>query len=164
LLFGGPLAAICDVYGATEDCDLLVWSSETIADSGAIYGRPHFDRRHQLKTFIYLDDVSLDDGPTRVALEAPDRFHERWLDAWRVSLGMRDAADDAVLQAARLTPERSRVYNSVACELPMDHDELVPLIGSAGTVVVFDTSLAHCGGLVQAEGRRRTVRRHTLLA
>ncbi|MDQ2676065.1 MAG: hypothetical protein M3Y34_04595 [Actinomycetota bacterium] len=164
VLLDGPLASVCSSYGAEEERDLLVWSHEFTRDTKAIYGIPHFDRRHQLKVFIYLTDVSESSGPTHVAVERPEDFHGRWLAAWRDALGMDAASDGDVLRQVRATSEDSTVYRSVACEVGLPREKFRPLTGKAGTVVIFDTSLAHFGGLVtSSSASRRTVRRHCLL-
>ncbi|HEU5064145.1 MAG TPA: hypothetical protein VFT79_13495 [Solirubrobacterales bacterium] len=164
VLLDGPLASVCLAYGAEEERDLFVWSHEFTRDTEAIYGIPHFDRRHQLKVFVYLTDVDEDSGPTHVASERPEDFHARWLRAWREALGMDGASDREVLEQVRATSEDSSVYRSVACEVDLPRNEFEPLTGKAGTVVVFDTSLAHFGGLVMhSSASRRTVRRHCLL-
>jgi len=159
----GAIADVCALYGARDDADLVVWSHEFEPDTEAIYGRPHFDRRHQLKAFLYLDDVDEHNGPTHVANEAPEEFHDRWVASWRKALGMRTDPDGDVVRAARQTPEGSNVYRSVECEVDTLRANFRPLVGSAGTVVFFDTSLAHFGGLVRQASSRRTVRRHCLL-
>jgi hypothetical protein len=163
LMLDGPIAEVCQRYGASGRDDLLVWSREYVRDTGAIYGQPHFDRRHQLKVFLYLDDVSEENGPTHVAPELPSFFHARWLDAWRAALGLEAASDAEVLEQARATNEDSPVYRSVACSVALPRRLFTPLAGKAGTVVLFDTSLAHFGGLVRTASTRQTVRRHCLL-
>jgi hypothetical protein len=162
-LMSGTIAEVCTLYGARADSDLIVWSHEFEPDPSAIYGRPHFDRRHQLKAFLYLDDVAEENGPTHVADEAPEAFHERWVASWRKALGMTLEADEDVVRAARRTPEGSDIYRSVECEVETQRSSFRPLVGGAGTVVFFDTSLAHFGGLVSGASSRRTVRRHCLL-
>lgn len=163
-LLTGPLAEVCTRYGADEGQDLLVWSHEFNRDPEAIYGIPHFDRRHQLKIFVYLTDVDVQHGPTHVADEDPSEFHARWLDAWRSALGLNSAGDNEVLHAVHATSEDSSIYRSVACQVDLPRTTFRPLTGNAGTIVIFDTSLAHFGGLISdSASARRTVRRHCLL-
>lgn len=163
ILLQNPIADICAGYGAREERDLVVWSHEFNRDTKAIYGVPHFDRRHQLKVFIYLTDVREHDGPTHVATEAPSQFHARWINAWRDALDIGDASDLEVLEQVRATPEDTPAYRSVSCEVELPRRSFEPLVGDAGTIVFFDTSLAHFGGLVDGAGTRQTVRRHCLL-
>jgi hypothetical protein len=159
----GPIAEVCALYGGASDDDIIVWSHEFTPDPEAIYGRPHFDRRHQLKIFLYLDDVLERNGPTHVATETPEHFHERWVASWRTALGMFGASNDDVVRSARQMPDGCEVYRSVNCEVDIDRSAFRPLVGTAGTVVFFDTSIAHFGGLVTRRSSRRTVRRHCLL-
>jgi hypothetical protein len=163
VMLSGPIAEVCDGYGADEGRDLLVWSREFNRDQEAIYGIPHFDRRHQLKVFIYLTDVGEDNGPTHVAAEDPSHFHSRWIGAWRSALEMRTGSDFEVLERVRRVSEDSSTYRSVACEVDIPRRSFRPLVGNAGTIVFFDTSLAHFGGLISGSATRQTVRRHCLL-
>ena len=132
LMLGGPVAEVCRRYGANGRDDLLVWSREHVRDTGAIYGQPHFDRRHQLKAFLYLDDVGKENGPTHVADELPSFFHGRWLDAWRTVLVLGAASDAEVLEHARATSEDSPAYRSVACNVALPHGSFTPLTGKVG--------------------------------
>lgn len=163
ILLEGPIAEVCAGYGADERKDLLVWSREFNRDTEAIYGTPHFDRRHQLKVFVYLTDVGEHNGPTHVASEDPAQFRERWIEAWRVALDLPALPAAEILEQVRSTSEDSSAYRSVACVVDRPRQEFRPLTGGAGTVVIFDTSLAHFGGLVDEVGTRHTVRRHCLL-
>lgn len=163
VMLTGTIAEVCALYNARQENDLIVWSHEYEPDPQAIYGRPHFDRRHQLKAFLYLDDVAEANGPTHVANETPEAFHARWVASWRNALGMTQDTDEEVALLARRTPEDSDIYRSIECEVDALRGSFRPLVGGAGTVVFFDTSLAHFGGLVRKASSRRTVRRHCLL-
>jgi hypothetical protein len=165
VLLHGPLGAICEQYGAKLLSDYLVWSEECKPDPHAIYGRPHFDRRHQLKIFIYLSDVEAKDGPTLVASESRERRERRWSEAWRAALSLDNATDlDKIHHMVSAIPDGTAEYKNVQCEVDVDRPSLTPLTGPAGTVVCFDTSITHCGGLVAGNGHRKTVRRHCILS
>lgn len=162
LLMRGPLGEVCVALGAGDDDDLLVWSHEHIRDESAIYGQPHFDRRRQFKIFVYLNDVTTDDGPTHVAHEGRDLFYPRWIRAWGDALGIVGDQDE-IATAASAVDESSGTYRSVVCAVERPRESLKPLVGPAGSVVFFDTMLAHFGGLVAPGAARLTVRRHCLL-
>jgi hypothetical protein len=97
----------------------------------------HFDKHHTLKFFIYLTDTNMENGAMAVA---PGSHH-----ANRV---LRERA----LAAGRSPSEVASL---------VDSDDLVPVEGGAGTMLIFDTDMTHRAGHVRSGLVRRIVRGHT---
>ncbi|MEO0337050.1 MAG: phytanoyl-CoA dioxygenase family protein, partial [Pseudomonadota bacterium] len=97
---------------------------------------PHFDKERYLKAMIYLTDVThLDDGPIHLLNSEIDG-----LDTKRRSLPRN---------------HKEKGLNHIQLE---DDAEITPIVGNAGTMILFDTNTPHKAGTV-AEGHRRKVLR-----
>lgn len=115
-------------YG-TED------SPEGVLSDGPPYAL-HHDRVNHFKFFFYLTDVTLDDGPTHFAP------------------GLHTGVKEQRLERLNNGQKASKLSNTIE-----DVDqEIVPAIGEAGTLLVFDTDTPHrAGGL--SEGHSREILR-----
>jgi hypothetical protein len=98
----------------------------------------HFDVLQTLKFFLYLNDVTAKNG----AFTCVPGSH-----LWTKEKRKTDAADISY---------GNREYTR---DLP-DLGEPVPVEGSAGTLIIFDTDLFHKTGTVEV-GERRVIRGHT---
>lgn len=100
-------------------------------------GYLHFDRIWYLKFFVYLTDVTKDDGALSVC-------------------------PGSVSEGFRLRGKLKGDYNSRKNRIEIDYPHLLkkykpfPIEGDAGTMIVFDTDCFHKGGNV-APGHSRTV-------
>lgn len=92
----------------------------------------HYDRVNKIKFFFYLTDVTIDDGPTHFAPGLHRRSKER-----RIS----------ELKAGKDTSDLSNTIKNI-------EQEIVPAVGEAGTLLVFDTDVPHhAGGLDRGNSR-----------
>jgi len=100
----------------------------------------HYDQLQCLKFYIYLADTTEPDGAF-TAVPGSHRF-ARALRGHYLSRGM----------TTRALPNR---------EIPEGLPAPVPIVGEAGTMIVFDTDAYHMGGTVAEGHRRRVMRGHT---
>ena len=108
-------------------------------------GYLHFDRIWTFKYFYYLTDVKdLSDGPLRVV---PKSHH---LGATLLASQMNQPYE---LQKNRIRIDYPEIYNSFK-------DEMVPIFGNAGTLVIFGTDTFHMGGNVSDNRERKVCRLH----
>lgn len=144
---GSPrTAAINKVYGLVNDLissvpgykvDFeklwLVKSQSVDTDMTKLPYIAHFDKRRYLKGMVYLNDVTSDHGPihlTETDLEAADK-------------------------ARRNLPKdyKERGLNSAPPGTVMS-----PIVGNAGTVILFDTNAPHHAGKVSPGMTRKVLR------
>jgi hypothetical protein len=111
----------------------LVESKSVDTDMTKLPYIPHFDKRRYLKGMIYLNDVTADHGP--------------------IHLGETDLA--AADKQRRNLPSdyKERGLNSVPAGTPM-----TPILGNAGTVILFDTNAPHHAGKVSPGMSRKVLR------
>jgi hypothetical protein len=96
----------------------------------------HFDVERSLKFFIYLTDTTKENGAFFCAPGSHLRSSEirkKWKD--KVSYGNRE----------------------ISRSLPVKEEEVIPLEGAAGTLIIFDTDVFHRAGFVD-KGERRVMR------
>ena len=98
----------------------------------------HFDKRQVLKFFVYLTDTDESNG------------------AMRASPGSNDINRE--LREEAMKTNRIRDINNVLSD---EYVPSLPIIGSAGTMFIFDTDMAHGASRVQPGKIRKTVRGHT---
>lgn len=111
-------------YG-TED------SPEGVLADGPPYAL-HYDKQNKFKYFFYLTDVTLDEGPTHFAP------------------GLHRGVKECRLEELAAGKPVQTLSNTIE-----DVDrELVPAIGDAGTLLIFDTDVPHhAGGLTKGHDR-----------
>lgn len=97
---------------------------------------PHTDETYFLKFFLYITDVDETKGPLSVAPGTHTTFKKKRHD-W--------------IKDNRNYLNRNKVDQSY-------NDEMVPLLGKRGTLIVFDTDLLHKAGLVENGAFRKVIR------
>jgi hypothetical protein len=157
----GPDCGFMEVVAFTRDC---------IPDPTAVYGKLHYDRRHQLKFIVYLNDVEESNGAFGCIPGSHKIGRKLFQDGWSKVLGLRTGDASVIEQAAAAVPEDKPEYRLLPCifenlesigeRLPQ-RDRLA-IGGPAGTLVAFDTHLLHYGGFVTAPNKERwTLKGHT---
>ncbi len=96
---------------------------------------PHFDKHRYVKVMIYLDDVSLSDGPFHSLSFAPIKNEEK-----------------------RLNLSKNYKYNGENTVKDISVDDFIPCVGCSGSIVIFDTNCPHFAGSINGEGHRRVLR------
>lgn len=119
-LFSRTIYAILDVVGSSTHVQQL-----------------HHDKMRHLKSFVYLTDVGLANGPFHCVLGSHLLTREAQRENRRRHIVPSDA--DARVLPAELADRR------------------LPVTGSAGTLILFDSDIAHHAGIV-TEGERLAVR------
>lgn len=157
----GPDCGFMEVVAFTRDC---------VPDPRAVYGKIHYDRRHQLKFIIYLNDVEESNGAFGCIPGSHEAGRKLFQDGWSKILGLQTGDAAVIEQAAAAVPEDAPEYRllpcifenleSVAEQLPQT--DRLAIGGPAGTLVAFDTHLLHYGGFVTAPNKERwTLKGHT---
>jgi len=148
-----------EVVSFTKDCT---------PDESAMYGKLHFDRRHQLKFILYLNDVDQSNGAFGCIPSSHRAGRRLFHSRWRESLGLREADDAEVEAAAAGVAEDDAEYSSVRCVIESrtagsaTARRRLSVDGKAGTLVAFDTHLLHYGGFVtRPNDARWTLKGHT---
>lgn len=110
-------------------------SPDGVIEDGPPYAL-HYDKQNKFKYFFYLTDVTVDDGATHFA---PGLHHE-------------------VKQRRLAEIDRGLDVSELNNTIEDVEEEIIPAVGDAGTLLVFDTDVPHhAGGL--AEGHEREVLR-----
>jgi len=157
----GPGCGFMEVVAFTKDCTL---------DPRAIYGKLHYDRRHQLKFILYLNDVDKSNGAFGCIPGSHNTGQNLFRDGWRQALGLRTESDAEIEEAAAITPEDQPEYHLVRCVVKhvntisgqVPQKNRLTVDGLAGTLVAFDTHLLHYGGFVTSPQKERwTLKGHT---
>lgn len=157
----GPGCGFMEVVAFTRDFN---------PDPTAVYGKLHYDRRHQLKFIFYLNDVNQSNGAFGCIPGSHNAGRKLFRSRWRQVLGLRTVSDSEIEEAAAATPEDQPEYHLVPCvvERMSPLGDVVPkknklsVEGSAGTLVAFDSHLLHYGGFVTAPQKERwTLKGHT---
>lgn len=150
--------------------EVVAFTRDYVPDRKAVYGQLHFDRRHQLKFIIYLNDVYAENGAFACIPASHTLGRDLFYDGWSSLLGLESATTEIVDAAAEAVAEDSPTYRLLPCVVegqttlgPFDLSrDRFSVEGAAGTLVAFDTHLLHCGGFVLAEGKERwTLKGHT---
>lgn len=99
----------------------------------------HFDEQHHLKFFFYLVDVDENCGPLTVCPKSHKKSEEIRQGSWsenKIEVGYPGIANDY---------------------------EQIPIVGPAGSLIIFDTNCWHKGGQVEPDHERLIVRSHCRL-
>ena len=125
-----PQVAITHEYISTDDV--------------ARNGFWHFDRRHSLKFFFYLTDVTEGCGAFSIDRGKHKLGKKLRTDAWK----------------------ETGTYANVRNRILVDYDNLTidnpeEVLGSAGTLLIFDSDLFHRGGILDEGKERMIIRGHT---
>ena len=103
-------------------------------------GLLHYDPKRSLKFFIYLTDVSKDDGPFSVIPKTHHKGKE-----------LRESNE----------PNKSKIFIDFP-QLNYSQNDIIPIIGNAGDLIIFDSDIFHLGGKVN-NGERIIIRSHTYI-
>lgn len=106
----------------------------------------HIDRKNKFKFFFYLTDVGLGDGPTHFIPEYHREYKQHRLD-WLKRHGNPNDLDNLIWHY--------HVAGTAA-------EKEVPVVGSAGTLIVFDTDVPHRAGPLEQGHEREILRIDTL--
>ena len=106
-------------------------------------GYLHFDRIYTFKYFIYLTDVDENCGPFSVVPKSHIKGKQ-----------LRENTSGAYAQL------KNRILLDYP-DLGYTSDEVVPVLGNAGDLIIFDTDLFHLGGVVKENNERLIIRGHT---
>ncbi|MEZ4720766.1 MAG: phytanoyl-CoA dioxygenase family protein [Flavobacteriales bacterium] len=106
---------------------------------------PHFDRDMTFKFFIYLSDVTADDG----AFVCIPGTH---------LLG-KELREKAWKETGDYRKVRNRIFHDYD-NLDFKESDLLPVEGKAGTLIVFDSDTFHAGGNIKPGHERFIIRSH----
>lgn len=105
----------------------------------------HFDRIHTFKFMLYLTDVDEQSGPFSVipGTHLDGKF-------------LRERTWEGTKEYEELKNRPLLDYP----ELGYKQEDVVPITGKAGTVIIFDSDLFHMGGIVPQDKERMLIRSH----
>ena len=115
----------------------LVTSHNKITNSSVLPYIPHFDKHRCLKAMVYLHNVTEKHGP--------------------IYLGRTHQNTNIELRRNMLPSDYKKLGLNTISDKDID-DKMIPMIGSAGDVIFFDTNAPHKAGIV-SEGYERKVLR-----
>lgn len=130
-------------------------------------GYLHFDRNVSLKYFLYLNDVTRNNGAFFIQPNSHKLGKELREKAWGRFI---PTPNDNLLKKVVLKlfgKHFSVVKNRIELDYPELYDpkKLTPVEGKAGTLIVFDSDIFHLGGLIEKDGLERLViRMHSYLS
>jgi len=124
-------------------------------------GYLHFDRNVSLKYFLYLNDVTKENGAFFIQPNSHKLGKELREKAWGKFI---PTPNDNFLKKVLLKlfgKHFSVVKNRLELDYPelYDYSKLIPVEGKAGTLIVFDSDVFHQGGKINKEGEERIVLR-----
>ncbi|WP_026375619.1 phytanoyl-CoA dioxygenase family protein [Aestuariibacter salexigens] len=108
-------------------------------------GYLHFDRNWTLKFMLYLSDVEEGAGPFNVVPGSHKLGKKLREQGWKSFRGYQN------------------IPNRIGTDIDMRVDDAVPILGKAGTLIVFDTDIFHFGGVVEAGKSRLIARSHSFI-
>ena len=119
-------------------------------------GYLHFDRNLSLKYFLYLNDVTKENGAFFIQPNSHKLGKELREKAWGKFI---PTPNDNFLKL--FGKHFSVVKNRLELDYPelYDYSKLIPVEGKAGTLIVFDSDVFHQGGKINKEGEERIVLR-----
>ena len=124
-------------------------------------GYLHFDRNVSLKYFLYLNDVTKENGAFFIQPNSHKLGKELREKAWGKFI---PTPNDNLLKKVVLKLF-GKPFSVVKNRLELDYSELydssklIPVEGKAGTLIVFDSDIFHLGGLIEKKGLERLVLR-----
>jgi hypothetical protein len=130
-------------------------------------GYLHFDRNSSLKFFLYLNDVTEDNGAFYIQTGSHKLGKKLRESAWGSFMPL---PNDSLLKKI-LNKTFGINFKNVKNRLELDYPELfepkklVPVEGKAGTLIVFDSDIFHQGGKINIHNKERVVlRSHNYLS
>tara|TARA_R110001592_G_scaffold188358_4_gene433549 strand:+ start:21053 stop:21691 length:639 start_codon:yes stop_codon:yes gene_type:complete len=101
----------------------------------------HFDRLRCLKVLVYLQDVDMSNGPFSLV----PKSHKKGIELRRTFSTLDDYEEKK---------------NRIDIDYPHMEYNLGEIIGPAGTTIIFDSDIFHCGGNVDEGKERLVIRSH----
>ena len=124
-------------------------------------GYLHFDRNRSLKYFIYLNDVTEENGAFFIQPNSHKLGRKLREKAWGSLI---PTPNDSLLKKVNLKLFGNS-FKNIKNRLELDYPEiyepkkLFPVEGKAGTLIVFDSDIFHKGGKIHKKGLERIVLR-----
>ena len=130
-------------------------------------GYLHFDRNASLKYFLYLNDVTKENGAFFIQPNSRKLGKKLRHKAWG---NLIPKPNDSFFKKI-ITKLFGKPFKDIKNRIELDHPELydesklIPVEGKAGTLIVFDSDLFHQGGKINKKGAERIViRMHNYLS
>ena len=130
-------------------------------------GYLHFDRNASLKFFLYLNDVTKENGAFFIQPNSHKLGKELRQKAWGSLIPKPNDSFFKKIIIKLFAKSFKDVKNLIELDYPELYDEskLIPVEGKAGTLIVFDSDLFHQGGKINKKGAERIViRMHNYLS
>lgn len=134
--------------GAAEYCSDIFITHEFRNDQGKDRnGFLHFDRYPAFKFFFYLSEVDEECGPFSCIPGSHRKGAELCEKAWQ--------------ETGSYGEVKNRIFLDYP-ELGYSPEDIVPILGSAGDLIIFDTQTFHMGGVIHhPEKERLCIRGHS---
>ena len=114
----------------------FVKSVESIYEPKKLPYVPHIDKVRKFKAMVYLNDVTVEDGPLFITKINPNKY-----------------------ESFRKNLKQDYKKNQENIVRDIDIKEYLPLTGDLGTIIFFDTNAPHFAGkLVSANSMRKIIR------
>lgn len=130
-------------------------------------GYLHFDRNVSLKYFLYLNDVTQENG----AFFIQPNSHKLGRDLREKAWGKLIPTPNDNLCKKLFLKFFAKHFRDIKNRIELDYSELydsnklIPVEGKAGTLIVFDSDIFHQGGRINKQGMERIVlRMHNYLS
>lgn len=130
-------------------------------------GYLHFDRNASLKYFLYLNDVTKENGAFFIQPNSRKLGKKLRHKAWG---NLIPKPNDSFFKKI-IIKLFGKPFKDIKNRIELDHPELydesklIPVEGKAGTLIVFDSDLFHQGGKINKKGAERIViRMHNYLS
>ena len=140
----GPMRRATDAYFGEESIfPQKIFAVRTLPSAEPVNRLPflpHTDRLHMLKFILYLTDVSAESGATRIITGS----HNQRKSARRNWLA---------------SGKHQRAFKNI---LPVPIEDMTPVEGVAGTLLILDTDVPHASGQVHAGHIREIIRIDTM--
>lgn len=136
---------VARLYLDTEDYDLnanifVCHHLETKEPRHVLPFLTHYDKAHTLKFFLYLEELDRNNG----VMEVTAGTHNK---------------NKAVRESEMEIKDKIAEVENVVSE---NEDDLIPVEGRAGTILIFDTDISHRAGHVRPGFERKIIRGHTV--
>lgn len=124
-------------------------------------GYLHFDRNVALKYFLYLNDVSEENGAFYIQPNSHKLGKKLREKAWGkfIPTEKNNLIEKIIIRLF------GKNFSDIKNRLEIDYEQyfepkkLIPVEGKAGTLIVFDTDVFHLGGRIKKKGMERLVLR-----
>lgn len=130
-------------------------------------GYLHFDRNVSLKYFLYLNNVTKENGAFYIQPNSHKIGKELREKAWGQFIPTPNDNLVSKLLTKLFGKHFSNIKNRIELDYPeiYDSEKLIPVEGKAGTLIVFDSDIFHQGGKINIKGAERIIlRMHNYLS